>query len=111
MNEEKALFMNPNECVELKDNKLVKRPMGNTDFLLWKEGIYAFDDVPFEDIIKKFELYYDIVITVNNSKLMKYKFSGKFGRGMGWKVHSAHCGKSIILLILKMKKNNNIVIR
>ncbi len=59
MNEEKALFMNPNECVELKDNKLVKRPMGNTDFLLWKEGIYAFDDVPFEDIIKKFELYYD----------------------------------------------------
>ena len=56
MNEEKALFMNPNECVELKDNKLVKRPMGNTDFLLWKEGIYAFDDVPFEEIIKKLEL-------------------------------------------------------
>ena len=111
MNEEKALFMNPNECVELKDNKLVKRPMGNTDFLLWKEGIYAFDDVPFEDIIKKFELYYDIVITVNNSKLMKYKFSGKF-RQRDW-VESAlrTLRKVYYFTYIKDEENNNIVIR
>ncbi|WP_290091959.1 FecR family protein [Parabacteroides goldsteinii] len=111
MNEEKALFMNPNECVELKDNKLVKRPMGNTDFLLWKEGIYAFDDVPFEDIIKKFELYYDIVITVNNSKLMKYKFSGKFRQGDGVESALRTLRKVYYFTYIKDEENNNIVIR
>lgn len=104
MNEEKALFMNPNECVELKDNKLVKRPMGNTDFLLWKEGIYAFDDVPFEDIIKKFELYYDIVITVNNSKLMKYKFSGKFRQRDGVESALRTLRKVYYFTYIKVKK-------
>lgn len=111
MNEEKALFMNPNECVELKDNKLVKRPMGNTDFLLWKEGIYAFDDVPFEDIIKKFELYYDIVITVNNSKLMKYKFSGKFRQRDGVESALRTLRKVYYFIYIKDEENNNIVIR
>ena len=111
MNEEKALFMNPNECVELKDNKLVKRPMGNTDFLLWKEGIYAFDDVPFEDIIKKFELYYDIVITVNNSKLMKYKFSGKFRQRDGVESALRTLRKVHYFTYIKDEENNNIVIR
>ena len=111
MNEEKALFMNPNECVELKDNKLVKRPIGNTDFLLWKEGIYAFDDVPFEDIIKKFELYYDIVITVNNSKLMKYKFSGKFRQRDGVESALRTLRKVYYFTYIKDEENNNIVIR
>ena len=111
MNEEKALFMNPNECVELKDNTLVKRPMGNTDFLLWKEGIYAFDDVPFEDIIKKFELYYDIVITVNNSKLMKYKFSGKFRQRDGVESALRTLRKVYYFTYIKDEENNNIVIR
>ena len=111
MNEEKALFMNPNECVELKDNKLVKRPMGNTDFLLWKEGIYAFDDVPFEDIIKKFELYYDIVITVNNSKLMKYKFSGKFRQRDGVESALRTLRKVYYFTYIKDEENNNIIIR
>ncbi len=111
MNEEKALFMNPNECVELKDNKLVKRPMGNTDFLLWKEGIYAFDDVPFEDIIKKFELYYDIVITVNNSKLMKYKFSGKFRQRDGGESALRTLRKVYYFTYIKDEENNNIIIR
>ena len=111
MNEEKALFMNPNECVELKDNKLVKRPMGNTDFLLWKEGIYAFDDVPFEDIIKKFELYYDIVITVNNSRLMKYKFSGKFRQRDGVESALRTLRKVYYFTYIKDEENNNIVIR
>lgn len=111
MNEEKALFMNPNECVELKDNKLVKRPMGNIDFLLWKEGIYAFDDVPFEDIIKKFELYYDIVITVNNSKLMKYKFSGKFRQRDGVESALRTLRKVYYFTYIKDEENNNIVIR
>lgn len=109
--ESKALFMNPNECAELKDNKLVKRPMGNTDFLLWKEGIYAFDDVPFEEIIKKLELYYDIGITVSNSKLMKYKFSGKFRQRDGVESALRTLRKVYYFTYMKDEENNSIIIR
>lgn len=76
--EDNALMMAPNECVELVDNKLVKSTIGNADFLLWKEGIYAFDDVPFSNIMRKLELYYDIKIVISNKRLNAYKLSGKF---------------------------------
>lgn len=77
-NESVAMYMNPNDFAELKEGRLEKRRIGNTDFLLWKEGIYAFDDVSFSEIISKLELYYDITIDVKNRKLGEYKFSGKF---------------------------------
>lgn len=77
-NESVAMYMNPNDFAELKEGRLEKRRIGNTDFLLWKEGIYAFDDVSFSEIISKLELYYDITIDIKNRKLGEYKFSGKF---------------------------------
>lgn len=73
-----ALLLEPNESAELKDNRLVKRTVSNKEFLLWKDGIYAFDDIPFAEILKKLELYYDIRIRINNTALAEYKFSGKF---------------------------------
>ncbi|MCD7977620.1 MAG: FecR domain-containing protein [Tannerellaceae bacterium] len=76
--EEDALFIEPNEYVELIGNRLVKGSFSNADFLLWKDGIYAFDDEPFQEIVKKLELYYDITILINNAKLNEYRFSGKF---------------------------------
>lgn len=77
-NESVAMYMSPNDYAELKDGRLVKSKISSTDFLLWKEGIYAFDDIPFSEIIKKLELYYDITIEIRNKKLNNYKFSGKF---------------------------------
>jgi ferric-dicitrate binding protein FerR (iron transport regulator) len=76
--ENNALFLNPNEIAELKNNKLTKKSVLNKDFLLWKEGIYAFDDIPFKEIVRRLELYYDIKITLDNDKLAEYRFSGKF---------------------------------
>lgn len=77
-NESVAMFLNPNDYAELRDGRMVKSRMNNTDFLLWKEGIYSFDDVPFIEIVKKLELYYDITIEVKDKKLNNYRFSGKF---------------------------------
>lgn len=77
-NESVAMFLDPNDYAELRDGRLVKSRMDNTDFLLWKEGIYSFDDVPFGEIVKKLELYYDITIEVKDNHLNNYRFSGKF---------------------------------
>lgn len=77
-NKTNALLLQPNERAELVDNKLVKKSFRSKDFLLWRDGIYAFDDVSFSDIIKKLELYYDIRINLDNTTVSNYKFSGKF---------------------------------
>ena len=72
------IFMRPNEEVELRDGHFVKHSFTKTDFLLWKDGLYSFDDLPFGEIVKKLEIYYDIKIVMKNSKLKSFKFSGKF---------------------------------
>lgn len=77
-NEKKYIELLPNERAVLEGNRLVKHAFDNMNFLLWKDGIYAFDDIPFREIIKKLELYYDVKIVVNNKSLEEYRFSGKF---------------------------------
>ncbi|MDR2389749.1 MAG: FecR domain-containing protein [Tannerellaceae bacterium] len=76
-NESNAMILKPNEYAELESNRLTKHTFDNLNFLLWKDGIYAFDNMPFNDIMDKMQWYYDIKIDVHNRKLSNYKFSGK----------------------------------
>ena len=74
-----ALQLKSHESATIVGNRLVKSHYDdNADFLLWRDGIYAFDDVPFSEIMKKLELYYDVTIIQQNKKLEQFKFSGKF---------------------------------
>ena len=73
-----AVRLQPNEAVTLEAGQFVKSTPDNLDYLLWKEGIYAFDDETFADIMKKLELYYNVSIRQTNKKLDAYRFSGKF---------------------------------
>ena len=106
-----ALDITPHECVFLSDGKLVKSYFDNSDFLLWKEGIYAFDDVPFSYIIKKLELYYDITIIQKNKKLDQYRFSGKFRQGDGVESVLQTLQKVYYFSFIKDEENNCITIR
>lgn len=76
--ETKGVTLNPNERAVLIKNQLYKQSFTRMDFLLWKDGIYAFDNLPFGGIIDKLQLYYDVSIVVENNELAEYKFSGKF---------------------------------
>jgi len=77
-NNKDSLVLQPNERGVLEGNHFRKEAFTNMNFLLWKEGIYAFDDVPFRDMVKKLELYYDVEILVNNKDLEDFRFSSKF---------------------------------
>lgn len=68
----------PHEALSLVEGKFIKESFGDTDFLLWRDGIYAFDDLPFNKILEKLELYYGVRLIQKNKKLAHYKFSGKF---------------------------------
>ncbi|MDR1221330.1 MAG: FecR domain-containing protein [Tannerella sp.] len=77
-NKGNSIELKPNERAVLKGNRLRKEAFHDMSFLLWKDGIYAFDNVPFREMARKLELYYDVTIAVNNRELENYPFNGKF---------------------------------
>ncbi len=109
-NQQNALFITPNEYAELVDNKLVKKSFNNMDFLLWREGVYAFDDLPFMEIIRRLELYYDITIHVKNQQLASYKFTGKIRQRDGIESVLRTLQKVYYFRFVKDEVNNTITI-
>ena len=49
----------------------------------WKEGLICFKDEPFQTIMEDFEKYYGIRIIINNKKVLKYSYNGKFRQADG----------------------------
>ena len=43
-----------------------------------RDGIYSFEDISFQEIMKKLELWYDVKIHVLKPEILSYVFSGKF---------------------------------
>ena len=72
------LTLSPNEIAEIKGGKLVASDADNKNSLLWIDGIYAFENMLFMDIVEKLELYYDIKINVKNQQICTDYFNGKF---------------------------------
>lgn len=77
------IHLKPNERAELINGKLTKTGFSNMDFLLWKDGIYAFDDVSFAEVLRKLELYYGVSVIVKNNSINHYRFSGKLRQNDG----------------------------
>jgi len=75
-----TVVLNRNERVVLTDGKLEKKVLTNMDDLLWKEGIFSFDNELLADIIIKLEFFYGKKITVLNPDILKVRYTGKFNQ-------------------------------
>lgn len=75
-----VLELNPHEQVSLKIGKLIKSKISNEeDMLSWKDGIYAFHDKTFTDIMYDFEKYYNTkIVIITPSAFKNIRLSGKF---------------------------------
>lgn len=67
-----------NEVFSLVGTKYKKTLLANSDYLRWTEGLYCFDDSPFNVILAKLEKYYKVKIVVQNPKVLDYRCTGKF---------------------------------
>ncbi|MDR0368611.1 MAG: FecR domain-containing protein [Bacteroidales bacterium] len=76
----------PQQQIIVSDDSFEISRFENTDFLSWKDGVFIFDDMLLTDIIKKLELYYDVSITVKNTKLKDSRYTGKFRQRDGIEV-------------------------
>lgn len=46
--------------------------------LLWRNGIYSFNNERLAEIVRKLELYYDVTINIANPKLQDICYTCKF---------------------------------
>ena len=44
----------------------------------WKDGEFIFKNISFPDLIKRLERWYDVKLVVNDPRLIKYNYSGRF---------------------------------
>jgi len=90
---EKAIFLKLNNSISIaeldkpghKDDKINQRikksPISITQvesIISWKDNHLTFRDESFEEITKKMESWYDVEIRIEDEKLKKYRFTGKF---------------------------------
>lgn len=76
--ENEGIILNPNQQVTVSNGRMKVEPIRLKEHFLWRDGIYAFENEPLTDILKKLELYYDVKIVVKNTSLFKGTYTGKF---------------------------------
>ncbi len=77
LNHEKVL-LTPKRYVYTKEGKLMLADLKSIDQFLWREGIIAFENENVKSIFSKLELYYDVKIEVENTRILNYPYTGKF---------------------------------
>lgn len=77
-NENNSTVLKPNEQVVVRGSSMIVSNINNPEHLLWKNGIYSFNNERLIDIITKLELYYDITIEVKDPETFNVRYTGKF---------------------------------
>lgn len=73
----KSIILSTNEYFESIDNEYSIKMLESYSASMWKEGIIAFKDTPFPELIKTFEKYYDVKIYIQNPNLSNTELTGK----------------------------------
>lgn len=72
------LVLTPNHYATFSNGKLRTEPIEDYDYFRWQEGLICFKNMEFEELMTRFEKYFDIKITIENEEIRTKVFSGKF---------------------------------
>lgn len=70
----------PGEKFEL-DRKTRKYTLGTADVeseIAWKDGEFIFRNIPFPELVKRLERWYDVKLNYSDEGLQKYTYTGRF---------------------------------
>ena len=73
-----SLKLKPDTRASLQGDKLIVGSIQEPDYFLWREGLLCFHNITLSDMMEKLELYYGVDIVVNNSKILRNRYTGKF---------------------------------
>lgn len=77
VNDSIKVVLNQNESLLACSGEVTKNRLESTAFLDLQNGIYTFDDLTFDEISKRLELYFGTTVDIENESLKQHKFSGK----------------------------------
>lgn len=77
-NKSESILLKPDEQVMIRGNDMTVSEISNPEHLLWKNGIYAFNNECLIVILEKLQLYYDIKIIVEDPEIFNVRYTGKF---------------------------------
>lgn len=74
----RSMILLPNDKAVLVKGQLVRKKVEDMDLYRWRDGLYCFKDLNFDEVLKQFEVYYDIRFIRENAHLDNPKITGKF---------------------------------
>ena len=80
---DQPIVLSPDFMARLDDGRLVAEAITDMDHYRWREGLISFKDMPFTDLMKKFEKCYGITIIIQNKQVVNYAPTGKFRQSDG----------------------------
>jgi len=73
-----SIVLKPAQEVHLIDGQLQVSSINDFDYFRWRDGLVCFNNIAFNELMKRFEKCYGISIVVENKNLREYSCSGKF---------------------------------
>ncbi len=77
------VVLTPNMKAVVDHGKLRSVTSAENGDLLWKNGVYSFEDMPLGDILERLERYYDVTIEVQDKEILNNTCTGKFRKNEG----------------------------
>ena len=68
----------PRDKAVLQNGILTRKHIDDMDIYRWRDGLYCFKNLSFDDVLKQFEIYYDIRFVKENPQIANPKLNGKF---------------------------------
>lgn len=73
-----AFVITPNMKIFLRDGKLVREYIEDHNPYFWRNGLIAFREASFGQIMAELQKNYDIHIQIDNNRLLNISYTGKF---------------------------------
>ena len=73
-----SVVLKPNTLARLHNGDMVSEAITDFDHYRWRDGLICFENIPFPELLMKFEKYYGVKIIVQNSRVNNFITSGKF---------------------------------
>ena len=68
----------PKDKAVLQNGSLIRKHIDDMDIYRWRDGLYCFKNLPFNDVLKQLETYYDVRFVKENPHMVNPKLNGKF---------------------------------
>lgn len=104
----KGVILEPNQQVTVRNGKMIVGKIKHPAALLWKDGIYSFDNETLENIVRQLELYYNVEIHITNPALAKVRYTCKFRQRDGIE-EIIHIIQKIHHFKIKIDKDKNTI--